>query len=187
MLFQKCGLLKSELIGKAASFFNFCLANVVFDSVLCLICSSYSLDGDRSQEWAIKAAMWAQQRQLHSQMQQNHPPDTGQTQPPPPEVTNNPPLPSENAPTQPPPPDAINNASAFVHKERLDLLEGGSQGNDPSSPWNNQHNDQHQSGLIQQQAGQGHRKGHWKPIGGSAFDDSERPFDNNYEQGTSLN
>ncbi|XP_065057074.1 arginine/serine-rich protein PNISR-like isoform X2 [Rhopilema esculentum] len=126
--------------------------------------------------------MWAQQRQLHSQMQQNHPPDTGQTHPPPPEVTSHPPLPSENAPTQPPPPDAINNASAFVHKERLDLLEGGNQGNDPSRPWNNQHNDQHQSGLIQPQTGQGYRKGHWKPIGGSAFDDSDRPFDNNYEQ-----
>ena len=116
-------------------------------------------DGDRSQEWAVKAAMWAQQRQLQEQMLQQQ----NQQQPPPPADTEHPPLPIETAPPQPPPPDVEGNVP-FIHSERLKKLHDDSNDAESSNSWHD-HQEEHIS------RSDNHQK-NWKPFGN--LDYSER-------------
>ncbi len=112
--------------------------------ILCIFIS----DGDRSQEWAVKAAMWAKHRLLQEQYQQQNqeqagppplPPEPsheGQEAAPPPQPGSAPPQ-SGIAPPQPPPPDNGQQNTPFIHEERRRQLEEeegiASQSRHPSS------------------------------------------------------
>jgi len=126
--------------------------------------------GDRSQEWAIKAAMWAQQRQMQEHMvqQQNQ-----QQQQPPPADANNPPLPDENAPPQPPPPELEANGP-FMHSERLRKLHGSNNEGDSSSPWNDHH--EQEMHRHEQHFGGNERQDNWRPVENLDYREQDGPI-----------
>eukprot|EP00794_Sanderia_malayensis_P000381 gene381-1014_t len=135
-------------------------------------------DGDRSQEWAAKAAMWAQQRHVQEQYQQPAPTNTS---------SNNPPLPSDRhpsspfpmvlphhfnaaAPPLPPPPEDDTQSKTFVHEERRIQIEGDGDAREREDSQQAFEQEKHKLSLSDTFADSSvsqsvPNQSHWKPFG----------------------
>ena len=146
--------------------------------------------GDRSQEWAVRAAMWAQQRLIQEQYQQQNP--IQQLQPPLPssQVHPHPPLPPEAAPPpqpeasppsrpasyQPLQPETNQVPHGFIHEERMRQLQRLDDDSGTHSPWSGSGDEHHAHGQTSLQStfsneanlrhdSYGADKAQWKPFG----------------------